>query len=172
MLLADGVLLICKVHHFYGKYNLSVHDFRLLPQRKLHLCSSGCYAALIGHSKLTFWALQPVLKHLLLTTNQCCITFQNCKDLKFVFIYQTECDAFQYGSTWPDAKKDVNFRSLASADKQLATAGVSSLDILCDNHAADRSSRVDEEGGEECGLEPMMSFADACVDYENVTTFF
>jgi len=86
-------------------------------------------------------------------------------------IYQTECDAFQYDSTWPDAKKDVNFRSFASADKELATAGVSSLDILCDNHAADRSSRGDEEG-EECGLEPMMSFADARTNYENVTTLF
>jgi len=86
-------------------------------------------------------------------------------------IYQTECDAFQHDSTRPDAKDDVNFRSFASADKELTTAGVSSLDILCDNHAADRSSRGDEEG-EECGLEPMVSYADARTDYENVTTLF
>jgi hypothetical protein len=59
-------------------------------------------------------------------------------------IYLTECDAFQYDSTWPDAKKDFNFSSFASADKQLATASISSLDILCDNHAADRSSRGDK----------------------------
>lgn len=74
-----------KVHQSYEGYNLSVHDFRLLPWCKLHLCSSGCYAVLTGRSKLTFWALQPVLKHLLLTTNQCCITFQNSENLKFVY---------------------------------------------------------------------------------------
>jgi hypothetical protein len=45
-------------------------------------------------------------------------------------IYQTECDAYQYDSTWPDAKKDVNFSSFASANKELAKAGISSLDIL------------------------------------------
>jgi hypothetical protein len=86
-------------------------------------------------------------------------------------IYQTECDAFQYYSTWPDAKKDVNFSSFASADKELATAGISRLDILCDNHVADRSSRGDEEG-DECGLEPVMSFTDARIAYETVTTLF
>jgi hypothetical protein len=86
-------------------------------------------------------------------------------------MYQTECDAYQYDNTWPDAKKDVNFSSFTSANKELATAGISSLDILCDNHVADRSRRGDEEGDEH-GLEPVMSLADACIAYETVTTLF
>ena len=55
--------------------------------------------------------------------------------------------------------------------KELATAGISSLDILRDNHAADRSSRGDEEGDEH-GLELVMSFTDAHIAYETVTTLF
>jgi hypothetical protein len=66
---------------------------------------------------------------------------------------------------------DVNFSSLASTDKELATAVILSLDILCDHRAADRSSRGDEEGDER-GLETVMSFADACIAYETVTTLF
>jgi len=86
-------------------------------------------------------------------------------------IYQTECDAFQYDSTWPDSKKDVSFSSFASANTELATAGIYSLDILCDNHAADRSSRGDEEGDKR-GLEPVMSFAKAHTAYDTLTTPF
>jgi hypothetical protein len=59
----------------------------------------------------------------------------------------------------------------ASADKQLATPGISSIDILCDNHEAARRSRGDEEGDEH-DLEPEMSYADAHIASETVTSHF
>ena len=70
-------------------------------------------------------------------------------------------------STQSDAIKDVNFSPLAYADKELATTVISSLDILCDHHAADGSSRGNEEGDER-GLEPVMSFADTHIAYETL----
>ena len=66
---------------------------------------------------------------------------------------------------WLDVEKGVKFGSYASEDKKLATHGISSINNLCDDRQG-CGSNVKEEEGDECDLETVICFSEACATYK------
>jgi len=80
-------------------------------------------------------------------------------------------DVFHQDWAWPDAEKNVNFSFYASVENELATHGISSTDLLCDDCVAGTSSAKKEEG-DECNLESVMSIVKSHSAYKTLKSFF
>jgi hypothetical protein len=58
-----------------------------------------------------------------------------------------------------------------SVNNELATCGVSSIDLLCDDREGGGSGEEEEEG-DECEPEPVPSFTEAHAAFQTVKSFF